>query len=75
MQKLLYMLMALAVTFMVWAQTRFFTVSKDGTGNCTTVQQTFDAVPPDNREKVVIYIKKGIYKEKLHLDSTKNLLR
>ena len=74
MKKLLCMVMALAVTFMAWAQTRFITVSKDGTGNFTTVQQAFDAVPPNNRKKVVIYIKKGIYKEKLHLDSTKNFV-
>jgi pectinesterase len=48
------------------------TVAADGTGDFTTVQAAFDIVPLHNNKPVIIYIKNGIYKEKLHLDSTKN---
>lgn len=50
-------------------------VAKDGTGNYTTVQQALDAVPLNNQKPLEIFIKKGIYKEKLFLDSTKNYVR
>ena len=47
-------------------------VAKDGSGNYTSLQQAFNAIPFNNNKPVLIYIKKGIYKEKLYLDSTKN---
>jgi len=37
-------------------------------------QAAFDAVPVGNKKPVVIYIKNGTYKEKLHLDSGKNFV-
>jgi len=48
------------------------TVAHDGSGNYTTVQQALNSVPLNNSARLVIYIKKGIYKEKLHLDSGNN---
>jgi pectinesterase len=56
------------------AQPVTITVAQDGSGNYTTVQQALDAVPFNNRERVIIFIKHGTYKEKLHLDSTKNFV-
>ena len=50
-------------------------VAQDGTGNYVTVQQALDAVPLNNREPVEILIRKGTYKEKLQLDSSKNFVR
>lgn len=50
-------------------------VAQDGSGNYTTVQAALDAVPKNNRLPITIYIKNGIYKEKLHLDSSKNFVR
>lgn len=47
-------------------------VAKDGSGDYTSVQAAFDAVPSHNERPVTIYVKNGIYKEKLHLDSTQN---
>lgn len=47
-------------------------VSQDGKGDFTAVQQALDAVPLNNQQWIEIFIRKGIYKEKLHLDSTKN---
>lgn len=49
-------------------------VSQDGTGNYKTVQEAFNAVPIGNSELLEIFVMKGVYKEKLHLDSGKNKL-
>ncbi|TWF39812.1 pectinesterase [Chitinophaga polysaccharea] len=50
------------------------TVAQDGSGDYTTVQAALDAIPLHNTVPVHIYIRKGIYKEKLHLDSTKDFV-
>lgn len=50
------------------------TVAQDGSGNYTTVQAALNAVPKNNKKPLIIYIKNGIYKEKLHLDSAKNFV-
>jgi pectinesterase len=49
-------------------------VAADGSGNYKTVQQAFDAVPNDNKTPVTIFIKNGVYKEKLQLGSAKKML-
>jgi len=46
-------------------------VAADGSGNFKTVQQAFDAVPANNKKPVTIFVKNGVYKEKLQLDSGK----
>jgi pectinesterase len=46
-------------------------VAKDGSGQFSTVQEAINAIPLYNREPITIRIKKGIYKEKLLLDSTR----
>lgn len=46
-------------------------VAKDGSGNFTKVQDAFDAVPDNNSKRTIIFVKPGIYKEKLKLVSTK----
>jgi pectinesterase len=51
---------------------KHLTVSQDGSGDFRTVQAALDAVPLHNNGKFILYIKKGLYREKLHLDSTKN---
>jgi pectinesterase len=48
------------------------TVAKDGSGDYKTVQAAFDAIPLNNRHPVTIYVKQGVYREKLHLDSTRD---
>jgi len=50
------------------------TVAQDGSGNYKTVQAALNAVPAYNNRKFVIYIRNGIYKEKLSLDSTKDFV-
>jgi pectinesterase len=53
---------------------RSIIVAADGSGKYKTVQAALDAVPLNNKKPVTIYIRNGIYKEKLHLDSTKDLV-
>ena len=50
------------------------TVAKDGSGNYTGVQAAFNSIPLNNKKPVTIYIKNGIYKEKLLVDSSKDLI-
>lgn len=54
-----------------YAQTRRLVVAADGSGNYKTVQQAISAVPDSSSQITIIYIKKGIYKEKLVLPATK----
>jgi pectinesterase len=51
---------------------RTITVAPDGSGNFRTVQAALDAIPLNNTQPTTIFIKKGAYKEKLRLDSTKD---
>ncbi|UQZ84214.1 Pectinesterase A precursor [Paenibacillus konkukensis] len=43
-------------------------VAADGSGNFCTVQEAVDHIPDNNKERVVISIKNGVYKEKLHIE-------
>ncbi|MGR3208182.1 pectinesterase family protein [Bacillus glycinifermentans] len=47
------------------------TVSKDGDGAFKTVQEAVDALPEYSRDRKEIFIKKGIYKEVVHIPATK----
>lgn len=49
-------------------------VASDGSGQYSAVQNAFEAIPFHNKKPVIIYIKNGVYKEKLHLDSTKDFV-
>lgn len=50
------------------------TVSHDGNGDYKTVQAAFDAVPSGNKNPITIHIRKGIYKERLVLDTRKDFV-
>ncbi|WP_442588823.1 pectinesterase family protein [Pedobacter sp. AW31-3R] len=51
-----------------------FIVAKDGSGNFKTVQEAINAVPDFRKNTTVIFIKKGIYKEKLILPASKTMV-
>lgn len=53
------------------AQAYDIVVARDGSGNFKTVQEAFDAVPDSSTGKTVIFIKNGVYKEKLLLTASK----
>ncbi|NOT73686.1 MAG: pectin esterase [Cyclobacteriaceae bacterium] len=50
------------------------TVDQSGKGDYKTVQQAFDAVPSGNKNPIIIFVKKGIYKERLTLDTRKDFV-
>ncbi len=51
------------------------TVAKDGTGNYTTIQAAVTAAPASRTAVYTIYIKDGIYTEKVTVPSTKPFLQ
>ena len=74
--------MRLVLCFFIWgfcclvhASVNYdFVVAADGTGNFATVQEAINAVPDCRKQRTTIYIKKGIYKEKIVLaESKKNV--
>jgi pectinesterase len=72
MKTILLFIFLFSVTF-AFPQKKI-TVAQDGAGEYRTVQAAFDAIPLNNKKPVTIYIRNGIYKEKLHLDSSKNFV-
>jgi len=52
-----------------------FVVAQDGTGNFATVQEAFNAVPDFRKNTTTIFVKNGIYKEKLILAGSKTNVR
>lgn len=59
-------------TVKTFAQTKYdFIVAQDGSGNFKTVQEAFNAVPDFRKNTTTIFIKNGIYKEKLILAGSK----
>jgi pectinesterase len=69
--KFLFTISILATSLCTYSQKKFV-VAADGTGDFRTVQSALDAVPRGNKRPVFIYIRNGVYTEKLHLDSSKN---
>src|SRR5215471_8415652 len=68
-------LVAICCLFLVGAFAQSsITVSQDGASRYKTLQSAFDAIPLNNKKPVTVFIKNGVYKEKLHLDSTKNFV-
>ncbi len=65
----LFLLLSVSVT----AQ-KEIVVTKDGSGDYTKVQDALNAVPVGNKKKITIYIKNGVYKERLVLDSLKDFV-
>jgi pectinesterase len=56
------------------AQQRRQVVAQDGSGDYRTVQQALDAVPTGQKQRTTIFIKKGVYKEKLTLAAGHNFV-
>ena len=72
MKKVLLFLLCF-FTMPLFAQVKI-TVAQDGSGNFNTVQAALNAVPVNNKKPVTIFIKNGVYKEKLYLDSSRKLV-
>src|SRR4051812_45140041 len=67
-----FVLLCLFCSLQLTAQTlKRVVVAQDGSGDYKTVQAAFNAAAAGNKKKVVIFIKNGVYKEKLLLDKSK----
>ncbi|MFN2440791.1 MAG: pectinesterase family protein [Chitinophagaceae bacterium] len=74
MKKIIFCFALLLIAVCSFSQKKNITVAMDGSGDYQTLQAAFNAVPLNNKTPVIIFIKKGVYKEKLHLDSTKDFV-
>jgi pectinesterase len=50
-------------------------VAADGSGNFKTIQAALDSIPKTNTERTVIFIKDGVYHEKIRVDASFVTLR
>jgi len=70
-----FILLMLLVPLLTAAQQqtypKYLTVAQDGSGNYKTIQEAVNAMRDFSQERVTIFIKKGIYKEKLVIPSWK----
>lgn len=58
------------------AQERYdFTVAADGTADFKTIQEAFNGVPDFRKNTTTIFVRKGVYKEKLILATSKTNVR
>ena len=72
---LLLLVWVAVATGHVYAQPKYhFVVAQDGSGNFKTVQEAINAVPDIRKLPTVIFIKNGVYKEKLVLAESKALV-
>ena len=71
MRKVLGLLLLLSVVSAAWAQERHDTivVSRDGTGNFRTLQEAIESARAFMDYTVTIYVKNGVYKEKVIVPS------
>lgn len=53
------------------SKTQTYVVAKDGSGDLETVQEAFNLVPVNGTGTTIIYIKNGVYKEKMKLAAGK----
>jgi len=74
MKQFIYLLMMIACFESCKSQSKIIVVAQHGGGNFSTVQAAFNSIPLHNKRPVTVFIKDGIYKEKLHLDSTKDFV-
>lgn len=67
-----FYLLILSFNFSVYSQQHYdITVSKDGSGDFTTIQEAIDYIPHLRKKRTFVLIKNGTYKEKIILPSTK----
>jgi pectinesterase len=70
--KFLFLILFAFQLTQTWAYSKpDIVVAQDGSGNFRTVQDAINRVPNNQEEETVIYIKPGVYKEKLVLPFTK----
>jgi pectinesterase len=75
MKKIVSILLVIIIGHICYGQTptypSSFTVAQDGSGNFKTIQEAIYAVRDLSQQQVTVFIKKGIYREKLVIPSWK----
>jgi pectinesterase len=51
------------------------TVAADGSGDFKTIQAAVASIPETNRDRIVVFIKDGLYNEKIRVDASFVTLR
>ena len=72
MKRVVLLILSIFSTWLATAQVYDIVVAKDGTGNCTTINQAFASVPTTG-VRTTIFVKKGVYNEKVFLGAYLNL--
>lgn len=72
LMRIIFFLASIFSSLLITAQTKKIIIAKDGSGHFQSVQAAFNAIPFNNKKPVTLFLKNGIYQEKLHLDSSKN---
>jgi pectinesterase len=52
-----------------------FVVAADDSGMFRTIQEAVSLIPPDNRERIVVLVRDGVYREKIRIDASRVTLR
>lgn len=73
-QRIMILFSLLFVQSVVSAQSKKIIVASDGSGNVKTIQQAFDKIPAGNKKNIIVFVKKGIYKERLVLDTRRDFV-
>jgi pectinesterase len=73
MKTALLLLLSFSTTLQLRAHSDIYNmvVASDGTGKYRTVQEAFNAAPDNSNQRTTIFIKHGVYKQKLILSATK----
>lgn len=53
----------------------YITIARDGSGNFTTISEALKNLPPFNYSRIIIFIKNGIYNEKIKIEQDYITLR
>lgn len=69
-----FVLLLICTQGMTYAQKYDFVVANDGSGTYRTVQEAINAVPDFRKAITTIFIKNGVYKEKLTLPTSKSFV-
>src|SRR4051812_13761437 len=66
--------LCLVLSIQLWAQHTRIVVSQDGEGDYRTVGEAFNALPTNSSTKTTIFVRNGVYREKLRLPRGKSLV-
>ena len=75
MRSIYIVVLTFLTAFYAEAQDRKIVVAQDGSGDYKTVQEAISSVPDFRKVPTVIFIKRGLYKEKLNLSASKKMVR